>query len=442
MAITLGGIPSTIVTNNLVLQLDAGNSSSYTSGATWIDISGNANNCAFGATPTFTSASTSSYFTFNGSTHYGTITNSASLQRFNQAQTVMIWMRHTFTSGRKNPWNQAYGGYGTWTHEQGSNFSGYWGTSGADGGRTYASSSSGSTPTGVWNCVCSTRGATGYIWYINGVLSQFNTSTYGFLPTTAANITIGNGYAGFWQGDMAVVLAYTRELTASEVVQNYNYYASRYSVTPVPAITYGDGTVSSTVTKSRGMMISVATYTSSGTYVIPPNCNKVLVQLVGGGGGSAGYCESGGAGGYAEGVFEIPTGTSVTVTVGGGGTAVGYYAAAGNGGTSSFGSYLSATGGYGANQNYSHTGGHSGIGSGGGVNLYQGVGTGHANGGSHSQTALGGGTFFGGAGSKTRGNNSTNFSPAYGTGASGSIGEIGNTGAVGTGGIVIVYAYR
>jgi hypothetical protein len=207
---------------------------------------------------------------------------------------------------------------------------------------------------------------------------------------------------------------------------------------------YPDSTTDANFIYNKGSLISIATYTSSGTYVIPSNCSKVFVQLVGGGGGSAGYCESGGAGGYAEGVFSIAAGTSVTVTVGGGGGAVGYYAAAGNGGTTSFGSYISASGGYGSNQNYSHSGGHSGIGSGGNVNIYQGSGTGHANGGSHGQDGVGGGTYFGGGGSITRHNptTSTVYSNAPGTGAPGNEGNDGSQGSVGSSGLVIIHAYK
>jgi hypothetical protein len=211
-------------------------------------------------------------------------------------------------------------------------------------------------------------------------------------------------------------------------------------------ITYSDSTSNTTAPDDKGILISITSYGTAGTYTytVPPNCSTVYVQLVGGGGGSAGYCESGGAGGYAEGMYAVTAGSAVTVTIGGGGGAVGYYAAAGNGGTSSFGGYISATGGYGANQNYSHGGGVGGLGSGGQINIYQGSGTGHANHGSHGQTGLGGGTFFGGGPSVARHTPSSAASYSYGpgTGASGNEGDDGSTGSVGASGLVIVYAYK
>lgn len=202
-----------------------------------------------------------------------------------------------------------------------------------------------------------------------------------------------------------------------------------------------NSTTLSTAVTDRGTPVSIVSFTGSGTYTVPSNCTKVLVQLVGGGGGSAGYAESGGAGGFAEGVFSVTPGASISVTVGGGGGGVGYYAAAGDGGTTSFGGYISATGGYGANRNYSHGGGHGGVGSGGQLNLYGGTGTGHMNHGSHSQTANGGGSYFGGPGGQYRSTTPSNFSPAPGSGSSGGRGDDGGSGTGGPSGLVIVYAF-
>ena len=123
-----------------------------------------------------------------------------------------------------------------------------------------------------------------------------------------------------------------------------------------------------TITDTGGTIIAgsprnIVVFSSSGTWTKPSWCKKVLVKVVGGGGGSAGYSESGGAGGYAEEIIDVTGVSSVSVTVGGGGGGVAYYNSAGDGGTSSFGSYCSASGGYGANRNLSHTDGHGGAGS-------------------------------------------------------------------------------
>lgn len=214
-----------VVTNGLVLALDAANPRSYPgSGTSWFDLSGNGNTCSWNATPTFNTT----HFTFNGSSHYGTITNNASLNFANE-QTLLIVMRHSYTSGRRNPWNQAYGGYGTWTHEQGNYINYYYGNAGSNA-EPYVGRTSATTSRNVWNFMCTTRNTSQSNWYINTTNTETFNHSYGTLTTTNANITIGAGYAGYWQGDMAMVLAYTRALSATEISQNFNVIRARFGV--------------------------------------------------------------------------------------------------------------------------------------------------------------------------------------------------------------------
>lgn len=208
-------------------------------------------------------------------------------------------------------------------------------------------------------------------------------------------------------------------------------------------VKYNDGALqSSGVAQSSdsGDLISITAFTATGTYTVPANCKSLLVKVVGGGGGSAGYLESGGAGGYSEKLIQgLSPGATVTVTVGGGGGGVGYYAAAGDGGTSSFGSYCSATGGYGANRNHSHTGGHGGIGSGGDVNFAGAGGYGHGNTIS-AWGAKGTASYWGGGFGTRHSGGETIGSGAPGTGASpGTTG--GTAGKTAAAGMVVVYAY-
>jgi len=214
-----------LATDGLVLCLDATNTKSNPgSGTVWKDISGNSNHCNWGVTPTYATG----YYTFNGTSHYGTVTNGSTLN-FSNGQTLIMILRHTYTSGRKNPWNQAYAGYGTWTHENGSTMSQYFGDGGGDNS-PYIGTSSATTATSVWNVLCSTRDMTQQIWYLNGVSTLTTAHSYSSLTASTANITIGNGYAGYWQGDMAMVMAYTRALTATEVLQNFNTLRGRLSL--------------------------------------------------------------------------------------------------------------------------------------------------------------------------------------------------------------------
>jgi hypothetical protein len=214
-----------IITSGLALLLDAANRTSYVgSGTTWSDLSGNGNHCTFVNTPSWSNG----VFTFNGSSNYGTITNNSTLN-FAAEQTLIIVMRHSYTSGRRNPWDQAYAGYGTWTHEQGENISQYFGDGGGNNS-PYIGTGSPLTPRNVWNFMCSTRNVNQQSWYINNSAPSTTVHSYGTLTTTSANITIGNGYAGYWQGDMSMILAYTRALTAVEIIQNFNAVRGRFNI--------------------------------------------------------------------------------------------------------------------------------------------------------------------------------------------------------------------
>jgi hypothetical protein len=222
MAIEYG---TTIITDGLVLCLDAANVKSYPgTGSTWFDVSGNNNHCVWTSTPTFTRP----YFTFNGTSNSGTVTNNSTLD-FSNNQTLMIVMRHTYTSGRRNPWDQAYGGYGTWTHEQGDNISQYIGDAGANN-VPYIGIASPTTPRNVWNVMCITRDFNQHKWYINGSLSSTTAHSYGQLTYTSANITIGAGYAGYWQGDMSMVLAYNISLSDQQVLDNFRAIRGRFGL--------------------------------------------------------------------------------------------------------------------------------------------------------------------------------------------------------------------
>lgn len=183
--------------------------------------------------------------------------------------------------------------------------------------------------------------------------------------------------------------------SGTNVVGNYPYSSSSYGVVAYDGFTIryyiGEGNALScvrTVNFVTNTFYYKAAFYNGGSLsnvragsAFFRSASSALVKVVGGGGGASGYTESGGAGGYSEKYVSFGAVDTVTVTVGAGGANVAYYAAGGTGGTSSFGSYASATGGYGCNANLTHTGGQGGLGSSGDVNIYGGGGVGHTNGG-------------------------------------------------------------
>jgi len=142
-----------------------------------------------------------------------------------------------------------------------------------------------------------------------------------------------------------------------------------------------------------GVLQAVKVFTASGTWTPDAGTTKIRVRLCGGGGGGGGgYADyyvggGGGQGGRAEKLLDIiALGiSSVAVTVGLGGTpgnpSDGGGAGmtnGGTGGTTSFGAYLSATGGGGGYRSGGGDdgwGGTGGLGSSGDINLRGAVGT-------------------------------------------------------------------
>ncbi len=101
-----------------------------------------------------------------------------------------------------------------------------------------------------------------------------------------------------------------------------------------------------------GFASAVQTFLTSGTFTVPASVSQAEVEVWGGGSGSyasfGGIASGGGSGGgYArKRVTGLITGQTIPVTIGGGGIGGNTSGSApGGGGTSSFGPYVSATGG-------------------------------------------------------------------------------------------------
>lgn len=226
-----GAAGPNIITEGLVLHLDATSPRSWTPGAsTWYDLSGNSNDAiAAGSPSTQDSGTAVRSISFDGTNDKFTVTANETSLSFKLGQTVGILMYHTYTSGRKNPWDQAYGGYGTWTHENGGNINYYHGTAGGNA-QPYLSRNSSTTPRNTWNYMVCSRNSTHVTWYKNGSYTAQGSAYDLSSVNTTANITIGQGYAGWWVGNMVFVHAYNRGLTSTEVTQNYNALKGRFGL--------------------------------------------------------------------------------------------------------------------------------------------------------------------------------------------------------------------
>lgn len=333
-----------IVTNGLILNLDAGNPASYPgSGNTWNDISGNGNNGTLNGGTAY-SSSDGGALSFNGSNSYVNITNNSQLQ-ITGSSTIEFWIKPTnLAAGRQNIIDKTYGGEFAFTQETDGSISYFYGTSGVLAMPYQGFSTSPTVATqGQWQHFAIVRNLTNskLYWYKNGVLVNSVAASYTAAAPTSNNINIGLGYTGvYYNGLISSAHIYNRALSAAEIQQNFNALSSRYNYQFVRALV-----------------------------------------IAGGGGGGRSEANPGGdgaGGGGAGGLIYNPSYSilqgSYSVTVGTGGSGSTTQTSRGSNGTNSvFGLYTAIGGGGGGTDNDDHLGvnmGASGGSGGGAANSY------------------------------------------------------------------------
>jgi hypothetical protein len=218
-----------IVTNGLVLNLDASRTSSYPgSGTTWTDISGSGNNGTMVNGPVFGTAS-GGVITFDGVNDYVSVADSTSLRFGTGAYTINLWVKPTSFSGSKvliqkgsllGGWQLYFDsvGYLHFTQQFVVDIS------------TILFS-----PNQWKNIVFTSNGGTdrNIYMYVNGV----STGTYTCTGNQNYNLTsaltigadgVGNNY--FLNGNITNVLLYNRALSTTDILQNFDVTKSRFGL--------------------------------------------------------------------------------------------------------------------------------------------------------------------------------------------------------------------
>lgn len=143
-------------------------------------------------------------------------------------QTIAMWLYPFSNARRRNPWNRAYGGEGTITHETDGALTYYYGTHGEDGTPYQGVSSVQALPLNQWSHVAIVRDLTnGKIrWYINGVKTNEATADYPQAAASSAPVLIGTGYAGAYDGRIDDVRLYATALSDEDIKELYQQRAS------------------------------------------------------------------------------------------------------------------------------------------------------------------------------------------------------------------------
>lgn len=218
-----------IVTNGLLLYLDAGNSASYPgSGTTWTDLSSNANN-ATSLTGVTYSSENGGILTFNGTSGSGTLVGS----KYNTIYTgKTVFIAANLTALTTSTYRALLGTSGL-VSQRNFNFYFYSPSSGnyqvtIQGGAATSTSISGFT-LGNWFTIAYTQVTDGTVkYYYNGL--HFDTKSDTFNQYVAAPDEYVGRADNFWNGPIGVICVYGTELSAAQILQNHNAVWSRYSV--------------------------------------------------------------------------------------------------------------------------------------------------------------------------------------------------------------------
>lgn len=221
---TIGGY--SVVTDGLVLSLDAANRRSYVSGSgTWFDVSGNRNSGSLVNGPGFDSANAGS-IVFDGVNDYVSTNYTAQLADF----TAMCWFKSSAPRvgyAYDRLLEKSYD-TGFWMGRR-LNFANQWG-----GGILNTTA-----PTygiyitltdGDWHFLVSCRSGSTHTIYGDGI-SNTNSTTCSTSLLSTTSLTLATDYSnGYLKGNIASVQIYNRALSAAEIVQNYNATKGRFGL--------------------------------------------------------------------------------------------------------------------------------------------------------------------------------------------------------------------
>ena len=219
-----------IVISGLTMYLDAANPKSYVSGSTfWNDISQRGLVGTLTNSPTFSNTKVGS-IVFDGVDDYIDIPTSPIVNDSYNNWTIDVWMRpgnqiSRFISPSTNGLDQ-FLGYDNTNQRVNVSIA-----ESSDTNIRVRGGTIGSVPIGVWSMVTVSINNLDIKIYVNGVLTNSYTETIS-IGSWVGLWRIGQRYNNtFWYlGEMAIVKTYSRELSSSEVLQNYNATKSRFGL--------------------------------------------------------------------------------------------------------------------------------------------------------------------------------------------------------------------
>jgi hypothetical protein len=229
-----------IVTQGLVLALDAASKNSYVSGSTtWTDLSGNNNNATLVNGPTFSSANGGS-IVFDGTDDYVAFTYNSNVAFLSASSyTLEVFALPQSSSA-------GYPGIINRESNPGSGRDGYnllHTQVEIPAGQVFIMTERWATNSGVqcgfltqtssfydkWHHIVGTYNGTNLSIYYDGVLQTSTVSTGNITNTTKA-LEVATRSGDDYKGNIPITRIYNRALSAAEIQQNYNATKSRFDL--------------------------------------------------------------------------------------------------------------------------------------------------------------------------------------------------------------------
>ncbi len=235
-----------IVTDGLVLCLDAGNAKSYpgppSPTAGWYDLSGNGNNGTLNGVGYSNGA-----LSFDGTDDYIDLGANAQLQSIGSNATIECWFKSTdvgssrygvlvgWGDGNSYYSNFGIGNWGSFSSSE-SIYLGY-----NSDVQCYVNETSSTYHDGNWHHAVVTIGSNNHKIFVDGVQkslvfyrsdSYSVSNVFGYSAGTTVNIgrrPYGGG-SGYFQGHIPIVKIYDRILSTEEIQQNFNANRSRFGI--------------------------------------------------------------------------------------------------------------------------------------------------------------------------------------------------------------------
>jgi hypothetical protein len=217
---------SSIVTNGLVLCLDAANPRSYPgSGSVWYDVSGNGRNLTLQNGPTFDGSNSGSLI-FDGVDDWANTTDNGIGVGSRLPHSIDMWVNfNVITSTRW--WLAVLGQFGQGAH--------HW--IGSSPTQTQFGTWAGACQrnpdligNNIWLNIVSTYDGTNLILYVNlNPTASCEATDFNF---TNSEFTLGLriGAESYFNGKIATAKLYNRALSAAEITQNFNALRGRYGI--------------------------------------------------------------------------------------------------------------------------------------------------------------------------------------------------------------------